>query len=114
MRYVVLALVIACSSAPTPAPAPTPPSPEPAAPPAVVVAPDAAPVQPDAPAVAEPTPDAGPEPIACTTDDDCWIDGFTPIARPKSQRGRKLRPCKDAERIPACKANVCAIVAYKC
>ena len=61
-------------------------------------------------------PDAAePAPIACKTDDDCWIDDDGKLVeRPKAKRGKKLKPCKDAERLPACKQQVCAINAYKC
>ena len=64
---------------------------------------------------AEAPPDAAPAPIACKTDDDCWIDdGGALIERPKSERGKKLKPCKDSSRLPVCKQQVCAINAYKC
>jgi hypothetical protein len=55
-----------------------------------------------------------PAPIACKTDDDCWLDGNRPIARPASERGKKLRPCKDSSRIPICKQQVCTLNAFKC
>jgi hypothetical protein len=58
--------------------------------------------------------DVAAAPVACKTDDDCWLDGNKPIARPRSERGKKLKPCKDSERLPACKENVCSIRAYKC
>jgi len=59
--------------------------------------------------------DPTPPPIACKTDDDCWIDDNNkPIARPKAKRGKKLQACKDSEGLPVCKQNVCAINAYKC
>jgi len=53
-------------------------------------------------------------PIACKTDNDCWLDDRTPIARPAAKRGKQLKPCKDAEVVPRCKANVCVAEAYKC
>jgi hypothetical protein len=69
----------------------------------------------DAPVdAAEPAGDAAPPPVTCKSDDDCWMDGRTPIARPKSERGKKVRPCKDAEAVPRCKDDVCIVVAYKC
>ena len=55
-----------------------------------------------------------PAPVACKTDDDCWLDGRTPIARPEDLRGKQVRPCKDSERVPRCKENVCGYSAYKC
>jgi hypothetical protein len=58
--------------------------------------------------------EVAPGPVSCTTDDDCWLDGKTPIARPASMKGKKVRPCKDAERVPVCKEKVCAAEAYKC
>ncbi|MEO8702126.1 MAG: hypothetical protein ABI867_18935 [Kofleriaceae bacterium] len=104
MRSFLLMFAIACGSSPAPAPpAPAPPVP------AVVAPVDAA--EPDA---AQPIDAPVTAPIACTTDDDCWLDGNTPIARPSSERGKKLRPCKDSERLPVCKAGVCGITAYKC
>lgn len=61
---------------------------------------------------AEPPP---PAPIACRTDDDCWIDdAFRPIARPKALRGKKIRPCKDGGHVPACKDGTCNVRVYKC
>ena len=57
---------------------------------------------------------ADPEPVSCTTDDDCWLDGNKPIARPATLKGKKVRPCKDAERVPVCKEKVCAVKGYKC
>jgi hypothetical protein len=59
-------------------------------------------------------PPAAAPPIACKTDDDCWLDDRTPIARPAAKRGKRLRPCKDAEAVPRCKASVCVAEAYKC
>ncbi len=57
----------------------------------------------------------GPAPVACKTDNDCWLDADrTPIARPRAQRGKRLTPCKDAEVVPRCKASVCVADAYKC
>jgi hypothetical protein len=53
--------------------------------------------------------------IACKTDDDCWMDDkYKPIARPKEQRGKKIKPCKDGEHAPVCRENACTVVAYKC
>lgn len=52
--------------------------------------------------------------VACKTDDDCWLDGNKPISRPKEHRGKKFKPCKDGERAPVCKENLCTVVAYKC
>ncbi|HEU0036169.1 MAG TPA: hypothetical protein VFQ53_36400 [Kofleriaceae bacterium] len=102
-------LVTACGSGAAPTPAPSPPAPAPA----IVATPDAP--EPDAPTLdAAAPPDAAPAPIACKTDDDCWLDGVTPIARPTSERGKKLKPCKDSERIPKCRAHVCTVIAYKC
>jgi hypothetical protein len=53
-------------------------------------------------------------PPSCKTDDDCWFDGNRPIARPRSERGRRMKPCRDGSRIPSCKAGACAVTAYKC
>ncbi len=53
-------------------------------------------------------------PVACKTDDDCWVEGHKPIARPKELKGRKFKPCKDGEHAPVCKENLCTVVAYKC
>jgi hypothetical protein len=61
-----------------------------------------------------PSADPVPAPVACKTDDDCWLDGRTPVARPKSERGKKLKPCRDGEAVPKCKDQVCTYVAYKC
>ena len=57
-----------------------------------------------------------PEPIACKTDDDCWLDDKNkPIKRPANLRGKKLEPCKGGhEQTPACKENVCVVRAWKC
>jgi hypothetical protein len=56
-----------------------------------------------------------PPPVACKTDDDCWIDDQrNPIARPRKLRGKKPRACKDSESIPACDQSVCVVRAYKC
>lgn len=55
-----------------------------------------------------------PVPVSCTNDDDCWLDGNKPIARPPALRGKTVRPCKDAERVPVCKEKVCAAKGYKC
>lgn len=56
-----------------------------------------------------------PAPVACKSDNDCWLDAArTPIARPRALRGKRLAPCKDAEVVPRCKANVCVADAYKC
>ncbi|HEY5938326.1 MAG TPA: hypothetical protein VIU61_26925 [Kofleriaceae bacterium] len=112
IRIGVLFLVACSSSTPSPPPQPPPQ-------PAVEI--DAAPAPPveavvdAAVAVDAPLPDAGPAPIACKTDDDCWIDDAgTLVERPKAKRGKKLKPCKDSSRLPICKQNVCAINAYKC
>lgn len=54
-------------------------------------------------------------PVACKTDDDCWMDADDhPIARPKEQRGRKLRPCHDRGSTPACDQNTCVVRHWKC
>jgi hypothetical protein len=57
------------------------------------------------------------DPIACRSDDDCWLDE-TPvlhaIARPRRLKGRKFRPCVDGERVPACVEGRCAIRAAAC
>ncbi len=64
---------------------------------------------------AAPPVDAGEAPIACKTDDDCWIgDDGKLVERPKAKRGKKLKACKDSSRLPQCKANVCVINAFKC
>ena len=103
MRIGVVLFLVACSSS-----TPSSPPPQPSPP---VTAADAAAVPPP---VVDAV-DAGPAPIACKTDDDCWIDDTgTLVERPKSKRGKKLKPCKDSERLPMCKQNVCAINAYKC
>lgn len=53
--------------------------------------------------------------VACKTDDDCWLnDKGKPIVRPKEHRGKKLKPCHDGEQIPACRDNICGVIAYKC
>jgi len=59
---------------------------------------------------------ASPEPIACKTDDDCWMDdAHKPIARPKNLRGRKITPCKGgSEHAPSCKEGACIVRAFKC
>lgn len=61
-----------------------------------------------------PSADPTPAPVACKTDDDCWLDGRTPVARPKSKRGKKLKPCRDGEVVPKCEDQECTSVAYKC
>ena len=112
MRSAIVAFVVACSSS-TPAPPPSQPSPTPQP----VVETDAAPTVPEPVDAAPPPPevDAGEAPIACKTDDDCWIgDDGKLVVRPKAKRGKKLKACKDSERLPACKQNVCVINAYKC
>lgn len=113
--------VAACRSDPPPPVAVPPPSariePVASAPPVASSAPpvasSAAPVASSAPPVVAKD-ERGAPPVSCKTDDDCWVDGKTPIARPPQHRGKKLRPCKDAEKIPVCADGVCAVRAYKC
>lgn len=110
MRSVVVLFVVACSSS-TPAPPPSSPSGE-TAPPVVELD---APPPPPAPDAAELVDAAEPAPIACKTDDDCWIDDDGKLVeRPKAKRGKKLKPCKDSSRLPLCEQSVCVINAYKC
>jgi len=58
------------------------------------------------------------ERIACKTDNDCWLTrthGFIhPTHRPKKLRGKKLKPCRDAETTPACDAGFCTLRRWKC
>lgn len=117
-RAILLVSMLACGT-------PTPPAPTSQKAPAPVAAPeasgqvDASAPPPDA-AEPPPIPDAPPpapaEPpqVPCKADDDCWLDGMRPIARPASERGKRPKPCKDSSRIPACKENVCTVIAYKC
>jgi len=56
-----------------------------------------------------------PPPVACKTDDDCWVEGGKPVVRPKALRGKKFKPCQDGERAPVCgDAGVCVLRGYKC
>jgi hypothetical protein len=110
MRVILLVFAIGCGSPSTPAPTPAPAP----APPVTAVAPPVDAAEPaDAPALAS-EPDAAPPSVACQSDDDCWLDGTKPIARPRALRGKRLRPCKDSERVPICKAGACAVEGYKC
>jgi len=47
--------------------------------------------------------------------EDCWVgEDRQPIARPKSMRGKKFKPCKDGEHAPVCRDGACRVTAYKC
>lgn len=53
--------------------------------------------------------------VACTSDDDCWLDDrHRPIPRPHELRGKTVRPCKDSEHAPACQGSVCIARHFKC
>jgi len=53
--------------------------------------------------------------VPCKTEDDCWSEGATPIARPKSRRGKKFKPCSDGEWAPSCGADgTCMTMGYRC
>lgn len=126
----MLCLAACTPTAPTPSTEPVPPAPSAApfvsttvdppavlatASPAVSAAPAATVVASASAAPKEPAP----PPIVCQDDDGCWLeqgpDGRDrPIARPKKLRGKKLRPCKDAEHTPACRDGVCVVRAWKC
>lgn len=55
------------------------------------------------------------KPIACKSAQDCWVDDDgNAIARPKNKRGVTLKPCKGAERTPACEDKVCVVKVWKC
>jgi hypothetical protein len=57
------------------------------------------------------------EPIECTDVEACWVSDsgpYHPIARPKSKRGKKFRPCKDGEVAPICDNGRCSVAGYSC
>lgn len=57
------------------------------------------------------------DPVSCRSDDDCWVED-TPvphaIARPRRLKGRAFRACVDGERVPACEAGRCTLLAAAC
>lgn len=57
------------------------------------------------------------DPIACGSDDDCWLAKepvLHAIERPRRWKGRKFRGCVDGEHVPACVEGRCTLRALKC
>lgn len=55
------------------------------------------------------------DPVPCASDDDCWVSAAgSPIARPRKQRGRRFRPCKDGADVPACDSGTCILRRAAC
>lgn len=52
--------------------------------------------------------------IPCQTNDDCWIDGSTPVARDPALKGRPFRACEDGEIVPVCFEGRCSGIKYGC